>query len=63
MFRELQEAVGAIEAVLADLEPGALSGEDARAMVQVFARGERLCSAGKSLCGLRVHQTFSPRLS
>ncbi|MGH9129749.1 MAG: HNH endonuclease signature motif containing protein [Acidimicrobiales bacterium] len=48
------EAVAALECVLADFEPGTLSGPDAAKMVDTFAKGERLCATGKALCARRA---------
>ncbi len=43
-----------IEGVLAEFEPGALSGPDAVAALDLFAKGERLCAYGKAACAARA---------
>ena len=43
--------------IVARLEPERLEGVDARTLTEMFARGERLCAAGKALAARRVAQT------
>jgi hypothetical protein len=50
----LASAAADIEAVVAGLDPACLSGGDAAALVEVFARIERLGGAGKALAAGRV---------
>ncbi|MGH9128734.1 MAG: HNH endonuclease signature motif containing protein [Acidimicrobiales bacterium] len=48
------QAVAGLEETMADFEAGALSGADAAKMVDVFAKGERLCATGKAMCARRA---------
>lgn len=57
MCSTVREAVDALVAAVAALEPGTLSGTDAAALVGEFARGERICAAGVALCARRVEET------
>ena len=57
MFDQLRRAVGHLEAVSRALDPGCLDGRAAAALVEVAARGERLCSAIKALGSRRVEET------
>lgn len=50
----MEESIDAIAAVVEALELAALSGADARRLAELFARGERLCAAGKLLAARRV---------
>jgi Domain of unknown function (DUF222) len=50
----LEKATADIEAVVADVDPERLGGDDAAALAEMFARGERLCAAGKALVARRV---------
>jgi hypothetical protein len=47
-------AVRALRGAVAGFEAGCLTGEDARRLAEVFAEGQRLCSAGMALCAIRV---------
>jgi len=57
VFDQLRRAVGDLEAVSRALDPGCLDGRAAAALVEVAARGERLCSAIKALGSRRVEET------
>ena len=51
---ELNEALDVISSFVESFEPGRYSGGDAAELVTVFARGERLCAAGKTLAARRA---------
>ena len=51
---QLNEALAAIAAFVESFEPGRYSGADASVLVGVFAQGERLCTAGKTLAARRA---------
>jgi hypothetical protein len=53
----LGRAVDAVAAVVDGLEPERLNGGDAQILTKLFARGERLCAAGKALTARRVAAT------
>ena len=57
MFDQLRRTVGELEAVSRSLDPSCLDGRAASALVEVAARGERICSAIKALGALRVEET------
>jgi len=57
MFDEVRSALSTLEAVVRDFEPTVLEAGDARTMLELFARGERLCAAGKVLTATRVEAT------
>ena len=57
MFDQLRRAVGDLEAVSRALDPNCLDGRAASALVEVAARGERICSAIKALGAHRVEET------
>jgi Domain of unknown function (DUF222) len=57
VFDQLRRAVGDLEAVSRGLDPGCLDGRAASALVEVAARGERICSAIKALGARRVEET------
>jgi Domain of unknown function (DUF222) len=57
VFDEVRRAVSQLEAVLRDLDPGRIDGRDAADLLEVFARGERLCAAAKTLLARRVEET------
>lgn len=61
MFEQLRRAVGDLEAVSRGLDPGCLDGRAASALVEVAARGERICSAIKALGARRVEETSARR--
>src|SRR5690349_2478623 len=50
----LDAAVSTIAQVVADLEVGCISGRDAALLAALFAKGERLCAAGKALTAVKV---------
>ncbi len=51
---ELNQALAAIASFVESFEPGRYSGGDASELVGVFAKGERLCAAGKTLAARRA---------
>ena len=57
MFDQLRRAVGDLEAVSHALDPNCLDGCAASALVEIAARGERICSAIKALGARRVEET------
>ena len=57
MFDQLRRAVGDLEAVSRALDPNCLDGRAASTLVEVAARGERICSAIKALGARRVEET------
>jgi hypothetical protein len=61
MFDEVRSALSTLEGVMRDFEPGVLEAGDARTMVELFAKGERLCAAGKALSAARVAATGAHR--
>ncbi|MGH9128706.1 MAG: hypothetical protein ACRDY2_07015 [Acidimicrobiales bacterium] len=54
-------AVSALEGSMADFEPGTLSGDGAAQLMEVFAKGERLCAVGKALCARRATEASAHR--
>lgn len=63
LLADLEAAMAVIEAAVADLEPECLAAGDAVALVEVFARGERVCTAGRALAGRRVARSSAWRPS
>jgi Domain of unknown function (DUF222)/HNH endonuclease len=61
VFDQLRRAVGDLEAVSRALDPSCLDGRGAAALVEVAARGERICSAIKTLGARRVEETHAWR--
>jgi hypothetical protein len=57
MFDEVRSAVGALEAVSRGLEPWRLDGHDAAGLLEVAARGERICASIKAVAARRVEET------
>ncbi len=57
MFDRLRNAVGDLESVSRALDPSCLDGGTAAALVEVAARGERICAAIKALGARRVEET------
>jgi len=57
VFDQLRRAVGDLEAVSRGLDPNCLDGHAASELVEVAARGERICSAIKALGAHRVEET------
>jgi hypothetical protein len=57
MFEEVRGAVVALDAVSRGLEPWRLDGRDAAALVELAARGERICASIKTLAARRVEET------
>ncbi len=51
---ELNQALATIASFVESFEPGRYSGADASVLVGVFAKGERLCAAGKTLAARRA---------
>ncbi|MBA3654476.1 MAG: DUF222 domain-containing protein [Actinobacteria bacterium] len=56
MLRDIEEAIGLLEPIVATLDPETLAADDAVLLVKVFGKGERLCAAAKSLAARRVAQ-------
>ena len=54
MYEQLVAAVDQIETIVGSLEPDCLDAKLAVRLVELFGRGERLCSAGKTLAVARV---------
>jgi hypothetical protein len=57
VFKEVRGSVDALEAVARELEPWRLDGRDAVALVELAARGERICASIKALGARRVEET------
>jgi Domain of unknown function (DUF222) len=57
MFVQIRSAVGALEAVSRGLEPWRLDGRGAAELVELAARGERICASIKALAARRVEET------
>jgi Domain of unknown function (DUF222) len=57
VFAQIRSAVGALEAVSSGLEPWRLDGRDAARLVELAARGERICASIKALSARRVEET------
>lgn len=57
MFERFRRAVASLESVARELEPGCLDGRDAAALVELAARGERLCASIKAMAARRVAET------
>ena len=54
VFAEVRTAVSALEAVARDLDPLLLDGRDAAELLEVLARGKRVCAAMETLLARRV---------
>jgi hypothetical protein len=57
VFEEVRGAVSALEAVACDLDPLRLDGHDAAELLEVTARGKRVCAAMETLLARRVDET------
>jgi hypothetical protein len=57
MFESIRAAIDVLERDVATLDAHGLSGADAARYVALFARGERICAAGKTLTAARVSVT------
>jgi hypothetical protein len=57
VFAEVRSAVGQLESVARDLDPWRLDGRDAASLVELAARGERICASIKALGARRVEET------
>jgi hypothetical protein len=57
VFEEVRSSVAALETVARELDPGRFDGHDAAALLETFARGERVCAAAKALLARRVEET------
>jgi Domain of unknown function (DUF222)/HNH endonuclease len=57
VFEEVHSAVSQLEAIARELEPWRLDGRDAAALVELAARGERICASIKALGARRVEET------
>jgi hypothetical protein len=57
VFARVRAAIAELEATSRDLEPACLDGRDAAALVELAARGERICAAIKARGARRVDET------
>jgi hypothetical protein len=57
VFERLHRAIGDLEAVSRTLDPACLDGPTAASLVEVAARGERICAAIKAFGARRVQDT------
>ena len=63
MFDQVRAAVATLKVVVRDFEPRVVDGHDARTLVELFAKVERLGAAGKALAARRVSETGTFRQS
>jgi hypothetical protein len=56
---ELRDAIATIKRVVRAATPQSMSGEEARALTDLFADGERTCASGIAVCAPRVSETGS----
>jgi hypothetical protein len=57
VFKEVRSGVAALEAAARELEPWCLTGQEAGDLVELAARGERICTSIKALAARRVDET------
>jgi hypothetical protein len=57
MYDVLEQAAAVVERFVSTLEPKQIGGDDAVSLVQIFARLERVASAGRTVAGRRVEET------
>jgi Domain of unknown function (DUF222) len=57
MFEQVCQAIERLRSVVRELDPSCLGGEQARRLVEEFARIERLGAAGKAIAMRRVEET------
>lgn len=57
MFDEIRIAVDSLEVIAREFEPWRLDGRDAAALVEVAAKGERICASIKALGARRVEES------
>ncbi|HEX6311426.1 MAG TPA: DUF222 domain-containing protein [Acidimicrobiia bacterium] len=57
MFGEVRSALDVLETVARGLDPSCLDGRDAAALVELAARGKRICAAIETLAVRRVEET------
>jgi hypothetical protein len=57
VFEEVRSSVEALETVARELDPGRFDGHDAAALLETFARGERVCAAAKALLARRIEES------
>ena len=57
MFEHVRSAVSALEAAARDLDPLCFDGRDAADLLEVAARGKRVCAAMETLLARRVDET------
>jgi Domain of unknown function (DUF222)/HNH endonuclease len=57
MFAQIRSAVGVLETVSRGLEPWRLDGPGSAELVELAARGERICTSIKALAARRVEET------
>ena len=56
LFERVRSALATLEEVVADLEPGTLDVTDAKKLVDLFTRCERLSVAGRGMAARRVQE-------
>src|SRR5262245_33896272 len=59
VFEKLRAATALLNEVLSELEPGTLDVNSAKRLVDLFARGERLCVAGRGLVARRIEDAVT----
>jgi len=57
MIDRVEAMTEALRGLVSGLDPGALSAVDAARLVELFAEGERLCAAGRTLAAGRVQRS------
>lgn len=57
MFEEVRSAVALLEGVARDLDPELVDGYDAAELLEITARGKRVCAAIETLLARRVEAT------
>ena len=57
MFAQLKSTISQLQQVVSDLDPDVLHPDDAARLVALFSSGQRLCSAGVTLCCRQVQKT------
>jgi hypothetical protein len=54
---DIRAVIADIEVYVGSFDPDVLHGDDAKVLVALFAKGQRLCAAGKALAARRVEAT------
>jgi hypothetical protein len=57
VFSRVRSAVSSLQAAARELDPACLDGHDAAALVELAARGERICASIRALAARRVDET------